>query len=693
MKSIRGWCAAIFLLIILLAGCQDLFKKYELDEQIIETKAPAPTLNDNVWRTGKITQPGETDEFQFYVIDGGRYWLEWMDAKNNGGFIRGIKVEVTQFIDGESNSYLDTNSEDWEEADEKHEYRFWARSSGYITITITGSDPGAFGDYKILCHKSTDEEQQTSEGLLPAPTVDSSSNSIIVKWRAPEKQPYQIVHRKTPDGSFDYYAQIFNTASPKAERQYTFVDYFTDSDTRYMYFIEGGGEYNSSQNFWEQSTETLSSAWVRGAGMPSSATEPIAGDFRVTFDTETGDISFNPPLVIMDPHPDAGAAIGTIDLERDGGSTLHTIYLDDPEELVRVNIFDSLFDEYNSDPDWDLEEILWEFQENTFHINYYPAYRKEVPTENMTIIVYPYVYGELTGDREELRLPQYRAPSNVQLRSISSSSIEISWDSMVNTPHLNSYAVYRASSSSGPWDKDSEYLSVFKTQNSSTFSHSPGYFYRVSARYDDGGESVQIVVKTPLSAPVSVTANAARNSSALRGVRISWSSVAEADAYKVYYATNSGGPYNYLAKVSNTYYEHSDLTLLTAYYYKVRACKGVEESELSTAATWTIGTIPSLNTWYTDSLTSNNTSNQYRFPVMNGVTYSISWDDSFQGTSAGTVDIQVSAEYLGGSSIFTDTDSGYTIPKTFTASTSGYVIITVRPYYIGGSGNFRIMYQ
>ena len=80
------------------------------------------------------------------------------------------------------------------------------------------------------------------------------------------------------------------------------------------------------------------------------------------------------------------------------------------------------------------------------------------------------------------------------------------------------------------------------------------------------------------------------------------------------------------------------------------------------------------------------------FNVTGGRTYRIWWNDYYQGNGTKTLDVRVSAYYLSGDSIFTNIDSGYTTPRSFTASEDDVVIVTVAPFYAGYTGTFGIVY-
>ena len=82
----------------------------------------------------------------------------------------------------------------------------------------------------------------------------------------------------------------------------------------------------------------------------------------------------------------------------------------------------------------------------------------------------------------------------------------------------------------------------------------------------------------------------------------------------------------------------------------------------------------------------------YSFNVTNGVTYSLEWDDSYDGSGAYTADILVdvfkadlTTAYISGG------DSGYTSQPSFTATETGTVYVSVTPY-LASTGTFALRY-
>jgi hypothetical protein len=199
---------------------------------------------------------------------------------------------------------------------------------------------------------------------------------------------------------------------------------------------------------------------------------------------------------------------------------------------------------------------------------------------------------------------------------------------------------------------------------------------------------------SPPSTPSSITATAQSSSS----ISVSWASVPEAAGYKVYRSTSASSGYVlvYTAGTSPTSWMDTGLTANTTYYYRVSATNSYGESSQSNYDSATTNSSSSTivltaNQWQTNSFTTSSQTHTYQFYANAGATYSITWDDSYEGSGSYTCDVKVSAVYPSGSSAFNE-DSGYNTPKTVAASSSGYITITVTPYSSGSTGSYRIRY-
>jgi len=106
-----------------------------------------------------------------------------------------------------------------------------------------------------------------------------------------------------------------------------------------------------------------------------------------------------------------------------------------------------------------------------------------------------------------------------------------------------------------------------------------------------------------------------------------------------------------------------------------------------------------INQWTNGTITSSSGEDWYSFPVSNGTTYRVWWNDSNQGNGTKTGFIAVGARYSGSSSwLFGGTNSsvsyGWSSAQSFTANQTGTVEIRVIPYNRSSSytGTYGIAY-
>ena len=96
--------------------------------------------------------------------------------------------------------------------------------------------------------------------------------------------------------------------------------------------------------------------------------------------------------------------------------------------------------------------------------------------------------------------------------------------------------------------------------------------------------------------------------------------------------------------------------------------------------------------WRDNSL-STGEMHYYRFYAEPGKGYYVTWNDSYQGDSTKTVNIEVTARWeTTGYPIFKEVDSGFRDPRRIAPSTSGGYIILMVKGYSSSSGTYAIQY-
>jgi len=101
-----------------------------------------------------------------------------------------------------------------------------------------------------------------------------------------------------------------------------------------------------------------------------------------------------------------------------------------------------------------------------------------------------------------------------------------------------------------------------------------------------------------------------------------------------------------------------------------------------------------IRVWASGVNTSSEQDVWYSFEVAEGTTYYVWWNDRGEGDASRTSNVNVSASYSDGSSIFTSIDRGWATPQSFTATSTGTVKLRVRlDWGAVGPGTFAVVYS
>ena len=97
--------------------------------------------------------------------------------------------------------------------------------------------------------------------------------------------------------------------------------------------------------------------------------------------------------------------------------------------------------------------------------------------------------------------------------------------------------------------------------------------------------------------------------------------------------------------------------------------------------------------WINGNITAAVREEWYSFAVTSGSTYRVWWNDSSQGDYTKTVNVYAEAMYENGTSFFTDTNAGWSSPRTVTASSDGTVYVRVYTNVLAYAGSYGIVYS
>ena len=172
--------------------------------------------------------------------------------------------------------------------------------------------------------------------------------------------------------------------------------------------------------------------------------------------------------------------------------------------------------------------------------------------------------------------------TNVKQTYRSTSTIKLSWS---KDSKVTGYQVYRSTSKNGTYKKVATLSSYSKNYyTNSKLSSGKTYYYKVRAykkvgsTYYYGNYSSICTASTKCSKP-SITVTSPKTKTA----KISWKKISGSNGYKVYRATSKNGKYTLVKTVKSgdtTSYTNTSLTKGKTYYYKVKAYKVVNGSNI-----------------------------------------------------------------------------------------------------------------
>ena len=171
--------------------------------------------------------------------------------------------------------------------------------------------------------------------------------------------------------------------------------------------------------------------------------------------------------------------------------------------------------------------------------------------------------------------------TSVKQTSCTTSSIKLSW---AKDSKVSGYQVYRATSKNGEYSKVATLSSYSKNYyTNSNLSSGKTYYYKIRAYKKVGsttyyGNFSSVFTGSTKCSKSSITLTSPKTKTA----KITWKKISGASGYKIYGATSKNGKYSLVKTVSSssTSYTNTGLTKGKAYYYKIRAYKVVNNSNI-----------------------------------------------------------------------------------------------------------------
>jgi fibronectin type 3 domain-containing protein len=293
--------------------------------------------------------------------------------------------------------------------------------------------------------------------------------------------------------------------------------------------------------------------------------------------------------------------------------------------------------------------------------------------------------------------PSIQPPSGISASAQSASSIQVSWNAVSGA---TGYKVYRSDSASGSYALHGSASAPPYTD--SGLSASSTWYYKVSSVKDSQESAMSSsyasattqsgggTIDYPPAMPTGLVASSVSSGS----ITLTWNSVSTASSYNVYRSNTQTGTEAKIntSQVTGTTYT-DNVPSGAAYYYKVVGVNTSGESPKSAGA-FAYATSHYTLSYYAGAQTlslSGRATHYYRLAVTQGTSYTIEWQNGSNQDIGGWRGIYVDAYQNDGTSIFSDAGSGYTNPRVFTATATGFVTIRLRSDS-DNSQNYQIYY-
>jgi hypothetical protein len=177
-------------------------------------------------------------------------------------------------------------------------------------------------------------------------------------------------------------------------------------------------------------------------------------------------------------------------------------------------------------------------------------------------------------------------------------------------------------------------------------------------------------------------------------ITLTWDAVSDAARYNIYRANTQTGTPGLIGNSSSTTFVDNQVPSGGSFWYTIAAVNAdARESSRFQGAFGIAASHFSLSSFNSSQLYSlpGSVRHYYRLPVVAGQPYTITWQNGIGGNT--DLNIMVSAWQNNGTPIFTNArNDGFTNPRVFTASGTGFVTIEVRNGHSTTSFNYQIYF-
>jgi len=287
-------------------------------------------------------------------------------------------------------------------------------------------------------------------------------------------------------------------------------------------------------------------------------------------------------------------------------------------------------------------------------------------------------------------------PTGLNASALSSSSIQVTWSGVSGA---TGYRVYRSSSASGAYNLTGSAASSPYTDNG--LSSGTTYYYKVSS-VKDSQESVQSstyasattqtgggTIDYPPTMPTGLVVSSVYSGS----ITLTWNSVPTATSYNVYRSNTQTGAEAKINTSPVTSASYTDSVPAGAsYFYKVTGVNSSGESPRSSAAFAFAASHYALSNYSSVQTLSLAASGRhyYRLAVTQGASYTIEWQNGNNQNNGSW--LAVSAYQNDGTAIFSNQYNGYTNPRVFTATATGFATVVIWNEYNDRIQNYQVYY-
>ena len=178
-------------------------------------------------------------------------------------------------------------------------------------------------------------------------------------------------------------------------------------------------------------------------------------------------------------------------------------------------------------------------------------------------------------------------------------------------------------------------------------------------------------------------------------ITLTWDSVSDAARYNIYRANTQTGTPGKIGESTSTTYTDNQVPSGSSFWYTIAAVNADDREGCRFQGAFGVAA-----PHYNLSLFSNaqlyslnsNTKHYYRLAVTQGTSYTIEWQNGSNQNLGYWDSVRVSAWQNDGTSIFSGAYDGYSSPKVFTATASGFVTVEVKNDNSSTSYNYQIYY-